>query len=134
MPTYDRLSATYPVWIFRRGEAAEDDSALWFNAFGKPCLKRRQRIEIAWILDRLRREIRAGRLPPGSAAVGWPGVSGARPSNGVNTSDAAAMKPWFQRTYCIVLSCDELAAPAGVSAVAVNDRADCGSFSNGARR
>jgi hypothetical protein len=85
----------FPVWVFRRG--AGDDATLWFNTFGRPRPMRRQRIEIASILERLRRDIRAGRIPLGGAAVGWGGASGARPPHAADTSNPAVMRFWFKR-------------------------------------
>ena len=112
----------YPVWIFKRGAEVDDNSALWFNNFDRPCLKRRQRLEVERVLARVRYAIRDGRLPLGRAIVGWPGVAGARPLHAVDTSDRAAMKPWFARTYCVVMTPDEMADPAAVSALIMKGR------------
>jgi hypothetical protein len=108
---------TFPVWVFKRGAEVDGDCCLWYNNFGRPCLTRRQRIEAEAIVDRLRREIRVGRLKRGAGCVGWGGSGGARPFNAVDTADAAAMRPWFKRAFVIVLSCDEMADLAAISTV-----------------
>jgi hypothetical protein len=105
----------YPVWIFRRGAEVDGDSALWFNNFGRPCLKRRERIEVEAVLARLRRAIRDGRILPGSACVGWPGVAGVRPAHGADTNNPKVMRSWFARAFVVVLTSDEIAEPAAVA-------------------
>ena len=104
--------AVFPVWVFRRGAEAGGDATLWCNNFGRPRLTRGQRIEMNSMLNRLRREIRAGRLPPGRTAVGWGGVSGVQPPHAADTTDPAAMRLWFARAFVVVLSCDEMAERA----------------------
>jgi hypothetical protein len=114
---------TFPVWVFARAAAADGDGTLWFNNFGGgPHLTRRQRIEVEAVLDRLRREIRAGKIPRGRAVVGWGGVAGVRPSHAVDTGDRAAMESWFNRAFVTILSGDELSDPAAASAVDVKGR------------
>jgi hypothetical protein len=105
--------AVFPVWVFRRDAEVGGDAALWYNNFGRPCLRQRQRTEVKATLDRLRRAISAGEIPLGGAAVGWPGVAGARPPNGADTTDRAVMKPWFKRAFVIILPWDEIADVKG---------------------
>jgi hypothetical protein len=106
----------FPVWVFRRGAEAGDDAVFWFNVFGRPSPDRRQKIEIRSVLERLRRDIRAGRIPLGGAAVGWGGASGARPPHAADTSNSVVMRPWYSRAFTVVLSCDEISEPARVAA------------------
>jgi hypothetical protein len=119
-PVQDSV-VVFPVWVFRRGAEVGGDAALWYNNFGRPCLKRRQRIEVEAVLDRLRRAIHAGGIPLGGAAVGWPGVVGVRPPNAADTTDPAVMRAWFRRTFVIVLPWDEIVEPAAVSTFDVKD-------------
>ena len=68
----------------------------------------------------MRREVRAGRIPPGGQTVMW-GGSGIKPARAVDPTDERQMWPWRQRAYVIVLSAEEFAtAPA--AALAENPR------------
>jgi hypothetical protein len=100
----------FPVWVAEVGA----DVTVWYNTFGAPQPTRRQRIEIASIIKRLRQRIRDGRISP-HAVVGWGGRSGARIPNAVDTADARAMRFWFDRAFTIVLSRAEMAEPASVA-------------------
>jgi hypothetical protein len=112
----------FPVWVFRAASEVGGDCALWYNNFSRPCLKRRQRVEVEAIVNRLRRQIRDGHFPPGRAVVGWPGRAGLRPPNGVDTNDAAAMRPWFRKAFTLVMTPDELADPNAVADLLMKGR------------
>ena len=102
---------------------AGGDATLWYNVFGLHRPTRRQRIEIASVLEQLRCKIRDGRIPLGGSVVGWPGVAGIRPPHAADTTDAAVMGPWFGRAHVIVLSWDEMAAPAMNCTTPIGDAA-----------
>ena len=90
---------TYPVFISKRGPDAEADSVLHFNTFGRHRYPTaRQLRELDDIIRHLRAQVQAGRLPPGSRVVGWPGV-GLKPYNAVDTDDEAVMAGWCARAY-----------------------------------
>ena len=85
--------SVYPVFVFCR-DPWSDDGLLFYNSFGR-WPRRRQKREIADIIDHLRRP---GRIPPDGVVIGWPG-SGLKPVNAVDTADAELMAPWFARAF-----------------------------------
>ena len=89
----EKQQAVYPVFVFRM-DPESDDGLLFYNSFGR-WPRRRQKREIADIIDHLRRP---GRIPPDGVVIGWPG-SGLKPVNAVDTADAELMAPWFARAF-----------------------------------
>ena len=86
--------SVFPVFVFRM-DPESDNGLLFYNSFGK-WPQRRQRREIADIIDHL---TRPGRIPPDGVVIGWPGASGLKPMNAVDTDDAELMRPWFDRAF-----------------------------------
>jgi hypothetical protein len=98
----------YPVFLFVRRPEVETHNGLagrlYFNNFGRRP-KMRARREITEIIAHLTAEAQAGRIPLDAPVIRWP-ADGRKPVNAVDTSDVAAMAPWFERAFKLSLRVD----------------------------
>jgi hypothetical protein len=100
----------YPLFVFERQHEIERETGLTLAGYlivDLPNSEKASRLEMEMVPEIVRRlvaEAQSGRMPTDAMVFGWRG--GKRPTNAVDTNDAAVMTPWAKSRLSIMLRID----------------------------